>query len=101
MQLLFQLMDILIFLQAYQSLNYEFLTQKSIALLGSSPGLGPTGTFTLGVSKLGGNITSYDRVTFAHLTGKMLGLQFYEDSATECEIYEYSVYGKLKGFRGS
>lgn len=76
-----------------------FATQDTIDLQGSSPGLGPTGTFTLGTSTLGGASVTKDRVTFAHLTGSIMGLQFSETTSSACDIYDYEIYGQLKGLR--
>lgn len=80
-----------------QSATYAL--QKSIVLKGNSPGLGPTGNFTLGVSVLGGQSTSKTRVTLAQLTGTLLGIQFQETSSNACIIYEYEIYGRHKGLR--
>lgn len=77
----------------------NFALQSAITLKGNSPGLGPTGTFTLGVSVLGGQLTSKQRVTFAHLTGTLLGIQFSEATANGCTIYEHDIFGMRKGFR--
>jgi len=82
-----------------RAVNYTL--QKAIALAGSSPGLGPTGTFTLGVSVLGGGLVNMERVTFAQLTGVMLDVQFKETSANPVGIYEFSIYGNPKGLRDS
>ena len=79
----------------------DFTNQESISLVGNSPGLGPTGTFTLGVSVLGGSVITKDRVTLAHLTGTLLGIQFVEDSANSCEIYDYQILGFPRGLRES
>jgi len=76
-----------------------FALQDTLAVVGSSPGLGPTGTFTLGVSVLGGSATNKDRITFAHLTGSMLGVEFVEATANFCEIYNYTLYCYRKGLR--
>lgn len=80
-----------------QAVNFGL--QEAISLKGNSPGLGPTGTFTLGVSVLGGSMTTKNRVTFAHLTGTMLGIQFSESTSNGCTIYEHEIYGKPKGLR--
>lgn len=74
----------------------DFATQKSISLVGSSPGLG---SFILGTSILGGSTTVKDRVTFAHLTGTLLGVQFKESTANSCEIYDYQIYGFPRGLK--
>lgn len=79
----------------------DFGLQESVSLMGNSPGLGPTGTFTLGVSVLGGVDISANRVTFAHLTGHLLGVQFKEATAHSCDLYEYSIYGSSRGLRDS
>ena len=83
----------------YTSAN--FVTQKQISLISNSPGLGPTGTFTLGVSSLGGSILASSRVNFAGLTGKMIQVQFKETSSNPVSIYEHSLYGVVKGLRDS
>lgn len=80
-----------------QAVNYT--TQESVALAGNSPGLGPTGTFTLGVSVLGGGLVDKTRITFAHLTGTMLDVQFTETSSNAVGIYEFSIYGNPRGLR--
>lgn len=77
----------------------DFASQENVLLAGSSPGLGPTGTFTLGVSVLGGANVVKNRVTFAHLTGTLLGVQFKEATANSCELYEYSIFGFTRGLR--
>lgn len=77
----------------------DFSLQEAIDLSGNSPGLGPSGSFTLGVSVLGGSMVSQNRVTFLHLTGSLLGVQFMESTANYCEIYDIQIYGMLKGFR--
>lgn len=82
-----------------QSANYGL--QKNLSLAGMSPGLGPTGTFTLGVSQLGGSATSKNRVTFAQLTGTLLGIQFTESTSSACELYDYSIWGFERGLRNS
>jgi len=82
-----------------RTINYAL--QKAISLHGSSPGLGPTGSFTLGVSVLGGGMVNPDRVNFAQLNGKMLDVKFLETSSSAVGIYEFSVYGNPKGLRSS
>jgi len=77
----------------------DFGLQNTIALAGSSPGLGSTGTFTLGTSVLGGSNTNKERTTFASMLGTLLGLQFLEETANSCDIYEYSILGYKKGYR--
>lgn len=77
----------------------DFALQETLALAGTSPGLGPTGTFTLGVSVLGGAGVVKNRVTFAHLTGTLLGVEFIESTANACEIYDYSIHGFIRGLR--
>ena len=77
----------------------SFGTQAIQSLQGNSPGLGPTGNFTLGVSVLGGQMTSKSRVTFAQLVGTMLGVEFKEATSSPCTIYEYSIYAIPKGLR--
>lgn len=78
-----------------------FGQQAAINLMGNSPGLGPTGTFTLGVSVLGGAVTNSARVTFAQQVGKVLQVEFTETSSNPVTLYEYSVYGRVKGLRNS
>lgn len=75
--------------------------QKAINLLGNSPGLGPTGTFTLNQSVLGGGTTNHQRITFQQLTGVTLDLQFTESSSSACTFYEYSLWTIPKGLRAS
>ena len=77
----------------------DWTLQESVSLQGNSPGLGPTGTFTLGVSVLGGANVDTNRVTFAHLTGTLLGVQFKEATANYVELYDYQILGLKKGFR--
>lgn len=77
----------------------DFGLQETINLQGSSPGLGPTGMFTLGVSVLGGSSIFKDRTTFQHLTGTLLGVKFTETTANSCEIFDMQIYGLLKGLR--
>lgn len=77
----------------------NFALQSAISLQGGSPGLGPTGKFTLGVSVLGGSLTTKTRVGLAQLTGTMLGLQFTESTSNSCTIYEYEIYGRRKSLR--
>lgn len=79
----------------------SFGLQRSLSLAGTSPGLGPTGTFTLGVSQLGGSTTSKARVTFAQLTGTLLGIQFTEVTSNSCELYDYSIWGFTRALRNS
>ena len=77
----------------------DFTLQESLSLVGNSPGLGPTGTFTIGVSVLGGANVSKNRVTFAHLTGTLLGIQFKESTSNSCELYDYQIYGFKRALR--
>jgi hypothetical protein len=77
----------------------NFVTQDTLSLASTSPGLGPTGTFTLGVSVLGGPDRTTKRVNLAGLTGHMLDVQFLEATANSCDIYDFSVYGLRKGHR--
>jgi hypothetical protein len=76
-----------------------YTTQDILNMSSISPGLGPTGTFTIGVSTLGGNVVRSHRVKFGGLTGKMLQLQLKESSSSPVGIYEYSIYGYVKGLR--
>lgn len=78
-----------------------FTNQENLSLGGNSPGLGPTGTFTLGVSTLGGSTVTTHRTTFQHLTGHMLGIQYTEATSSYCEIYDQQIYGYIKGLRNS
>lgn len=80
-----------------QAVNYTL--QKAVSLAGNSPGLGPTGTFTLGVSTLGGSIIVKNRVTFGHMTGTLLGVQFLESTTNYCELYDLQILGIKKGLR--
>lgn len=77
----------------------DYSLQETIDLEGNSPGLGPTGTFTLGTSTLGGSMITQNRVTFQHLTGSLLGVKFLEESSNYCELYDKQIYGFRKGFR--
>lgn len=79
--------------------SVDFTLQKAISLAGNSPGLGPTGTFTLGVSVLGGATLGYNRVNFAQQVGRIFQIEFTETSANAVTIYEYSLYGNVKGLR--
>ena len=76
----------------------DFAPQKTQSLVGNSPGLG---SFILGTSVLGGANVSKQRATFAQMTGSMLGVQFLESTANSCEIFDYQIYGYLKGLRDS
>lgn len=81
-----------------QSIDYTL--QQNVPLAGnSSEGLGPTGNFTLGTSVLGGTGLNKNRVTFAELTGTLLGIQFKEATSNYCELYDYQVLGIKKGLR--
>ena len=82
-----------------ETLNYT--NQLNIALGGNSPGLGPTGTFTLNVSLLGGQGLTTKRVIFKHLTGHNLGVQFLESTANDCRVHYYTIFGMAKGLRAS
>jgi hypothetical protein len=77
----------------------NFTLQKAISLVGTSPGLGPTGTFTLGTSTLGGATIGYTRVNFAQQTGRIFQMQFKETSTVPVTIYEYTLMGNVKGLR--
>lgn len=79
----------------------DYILQDTIDLNGNSPGLGPTGTFTLGVSVLGGAMVTQDRVTLQHLTGTLLGMRYLESTENYCELYDHQIYGFLKGFRNA
>lgn len=79
----------------------NFGLQETLSLAGTSPGLGPTGTFTLGTSILGGSTITEHRTTLLALTGHMLGVQLIESTANSCNIYDMQVYGLLKGFRAN
>ena len=72
---------------------------EAVDLNGTSPGLGPTGTFTLGVSRLGGATLGYNRINFAQQEGRIFQIEFTESSANEVGIYEYSLYGNVRGLR--
>lgn len=71
----------------------------AIDLNGTSPGLGPTGNFTLGVSTLGGATVGYNRINFAQQVGRIFQNRFTETSSSPVTIYEYSLYGNVKGLR--
>jgi hypothetical protein len=77
----------------------DFATQKAISLAGTSPGLGPTGMFTLGVSTLGGATIGYNRVNFMQQIGRIFQLEYLESSAVPVTIYEYTLMGNVKGLR--
>ena len=77
----------------------DFTLQKTVSLIGNSPGLGSTGTFTLGTSLLGGSTLIKDRVNISHMTGTLFGLQFKQSTAHACEIFDYQVLGFRKGYR--
>lgn len=77
----------------------SFTNQEGVSLRGNSPGLGPTGTFTLGVSKLGGAGIGKHRTTLAHMTGTLLGLQMRESSIHPLGLYDFEYYGQRKGLR--
>lgn len=79
----------------------DFSTQESISLAGNSPGLGPTGTFTLGTSVLGGSSINTHRTTLLQVVGHALGLEFKEATAVACTVYDYSIFGYKKGLRAS
>lgn len=70
-----------------------------INLNGNSPGLGPTGTFTLGVSVLGGMTLGYNRINFAQQVGRIFQIKYLESSANPVTIYEYTLMGNVKGLR--
>lgn len=77
----------------------DWTLQKAIDLNGTSPGLGPTGTFTLGTSTLGGATIGYNRVNFAQQIGRIFQTQFTETSSSPVTIYEYTLMGNVKGLR--
>lgn len=77
----------------------DYSLAETISLAGNSPGLGPTGTFTLGSSQLGGMNVAKNRVTFASMTGTLLGVRFLEATANPCELYDFNILGIKKGLR--
>lgn len=79
----------------------DYTLQESINMEGNSPGLGPTGTFTLGTSVLGGATITQDRVTLGSLTGSLLGLKYTEATANACTLYDMEILGLKKGYRSS
>jgi hypothetical protein len=79
----------------------NFGLQETLDLSGTSPGLGPSGNFTLGTSKLGGSTITEHRTTLLALTGHLLGVQLIESTANACNIYDMQVYGVQKGYRSS
>ncbi|MDD5407017.1 MAG: hypothetical protein PHE73_08785 [Sulfurovaceae bacterium] len=79
----------------------NFTTQEILSLQGTSPGLGPTGTFTLGVSTLGGSGIAEHRTTLLQLIGHALGIQFLESTANSAEIENLILLGKPKGYRNN
>jgi hypothetical protein len=82
-----------------RTVNYAL--QNSISLEGNSPGLGLTGTFTLGVSVLGGAQVLSSRTNFAQMVGKIFDVKFVETSGSSCGLYEFSLYGNPKGLRAN
>lgn len=76
-----------------------FALQGTVPMAGMSPGLGPTGTFTLGTSILGGQGVARVRFSFVHLVGSLLGLQLLESTVNSCVIYDYEIWAKSKGLR--
>ncbi len=81
--------------------SLDFTTQEVLSLAGSSPGLGPTGMFTLGVSQLGGATRTHHRTTLLHLIGKTLQLQYTESSNVSVAIYDQEIYQQSKGLRAN
>ncbi len=79
----------------------DYATQSALSQQGNSPGLGPTGAFTLGTSVLGGSPVSKTRVNLKQLTGTTCGIQFTEGTANACEIYDYQLMGVPKGLRAN
>lgn len=77
----------------------DFALQDTISLIGMSPGLGPTGTFTLGNSLLGGSSRSRHRTNLLHIIGKTLQLEFLETSTSAAAIYDHEIYYQPKGLR--
>lgn len=77
----------------------NFNLQQTLSLAGNSPGLGPTGTFTLGVSVLGGTTLTMSRVTLAKLMGHHMQLQFLESTVNNAEIQTLAILGLVKGYR--
>lgn len=77
----------------------NFINQQSLSLKGNSPGLGPTGNFTLGVSFLGGATVTMNRVNFAKLLGHHMQMQFLESTANSTEIQTLAILGLPKGYR--
>ena len=71
----------------------------AIDLNGTSPGLGPTGSFTLGVSVLGGATIGYNRINFAQQIGRIFQIEYTEESSNPVTIYEYTLMGNVKGLR--
>ena len=76
----------------------DFGLQETVSLAGNSPGLG---SFILGTSVLGGADLNTNRVTFAHLTGHTIGVEFIEATANSCELYDMQILGLKKGYRNS
>lgn len=79
----------------------SYTNQAILSQASGSPGLGPTGSFTLGVSVLGGTTFKKTRVNLAHLTGTLCGLQFTESTANASELYDYQLHGQIRSLRGS
>ena len=79
----------------------DFSLQKTLNLQGTSPGLGPTGSFTLGTSTLGGAMISQTRITFQGMVGQMVGLKYTESTSGACTLYDMDILGFLKGYRAT
>ena len=77
----------------------DFALTEAISLAGNSPGLGPTGTFTLDESFLGGANTSIERCSPGKAVGNLFGIRFTEDSSSSCVMYDFQVLGYAKGIR--
>lgn len=79
--------------------SVDFMLQQTLSFVGNSPGLGPTGTFTLGVSVLGGSALGTNRTTLQQIVAHHCQMQFLESTANQCKIQTLTMLGQLKGFR--
>jgi hypothetical protein len=72
---------------------------QDITLSGMSPGLGPTGSFTLGTSQLGGSAISKTRINLSQSTSTLFGAQLKETTNHGLALYDLEIYGNKKGLR--
>lgn len=78
-----------------------FSNDKLLTIVSNSPGLGPTGQFTLGVSRLGGQSGGTNRTTFKQKIGKLLDVEFKETSNGPLELSDIEIYATVKGLRAN